>query len=50
MLITGGLGIPGTRKEPSTLRHAFVSGTLLDENKWYLASFVIGYVLYLDWK
>ena len=28
MLITGGLGIPGTRKEPSISRSAFVSKTL----------------------
>ena len=28
MMITGGTGIPATRKEPSTLRNAFVSETL----------------------
>lgn len=35
MLITGGLGIAGTRKEPSTSRNAFVSETLEDESRFY---------------
>ena len=28
VLITGALGIPGTRREPSTLRNVFVSMTV----------------------